>query len=153
MEARRITIIPITRTVVKKKATRLPHAPKAISLAVKNAPMETITPNVFRLAQAITWNVMNPMSVLVKPVTANTLLAPVHLVARNILIPLFLTVICKTEKPVWIVTDKPNTKLKSIPATALWIAALWAARPERRVVNRETPPNMTTANLVRTWAR
>ena len=115
--------------------------------------METITPNVFRLAQAITWNVMNPMLVLVKPVTANTLLAPVHLVARNILIPLFQTVICKTERAVWIVTDKPNTKLKSIPVTVLWIAALWAARPERRVANRETPPNMTIANLVRTWAR
>ena len=54
---------------------------------------------------------------LVRLVMVNMPLVIVRLAEPDIPIPLFQTVICKTAKPVWIVTVSQNTKLKSIHVT------------------------------------
>ena len=84
-------------------------------------------------------------------VLTTILTAPAATPVLDMIIPVFPTVIFRMANPASAVTDRNITRLNPTRVAGLWIAVLWAEKPEPRLVCPEQRPNTTTANLVRNW--
>ena len=122
-----------------------------MNLTITAPTTELISKNASLPARMITSLAKSRITVWVKHVTENMPPVNARPAAQVMTTPPFPTVMFRTARLVWIATVRPSIKSNPIPVTDIWTAALWAAKPEQRLVFPGQPPCMITVRPVRTW--